>query len=128
MSRNIWESRSVLGVRICRLALYGYASGVMGRRLFSPNPDFDENAAKRWDAERFYSDPSYYLSKDLIDGPIVSVSPAGSANVGPSPTNSPKDPEHPAFANLSRTSGRSISGSTAFSSGMLTAPTSWPSS
>ena len=58
-------------------SFYGYASGVMGLRLF-PNPDFDENAAKRWDAERFYSDPSYYLSKDLIR-PYRVVYPAGSA-------------------------------------------------
>ena len=75
----------------------------MGLRLF-PNPDFDENAAKRWDAERFYSDPSYYLSKDLIRPYRVGVS-CGFCHVGPSPTNSPKDPEHPAFANLSRTVG-----------------------
>jgi hypothetical protein len=26
---------------------YGYASGVVGLRLF-PNPDFDEKAAKKW--------------------------------------------------------------------------------
>ena len=36
---------------------YGYATGVVGLRLF-PNPDFDEAAAKRWDPERYYNDPS----------------------------------------------------------------------
>ena len=29
---------------------YGYATGIVGLRLF-PNPDFDEAAAKKWDAE-----------------------------------------------------------------------------
>jgi hypothetical protein len=32
---------------------YGYASGVLGLRLF-PNPDFDETAQKNWDPERYY--------------------------------------------------------------------------
>ena len=30
---------------------YGYASGIVGLRMF-PNPDFDEEAAKKWDAKR----------------------------------------------------------------------------
>jgi hypothetical protein len=45
-------------------SFYGYASGIVGMRLF-PNPDFDEEAAKKWDAKRYYEDPTYYLSKDL---------------------------------------------------------------
>ena len=36
-------------------------SGIVGLRLF-PNPDFDEKAAKRWDPERYYTDPTYYKS------------------------------------------------------------------
>ncbi len=44
---------------------YGYASGIVGLRLF-PNPDFDEAAAKKWDAKRYYEDPEYYNSKDLV--------------------------------------------------------------
>jgi hypothetical protein len=36
---------------------YGYATGVVGLRLF-PNPAFDEAAARRWDPERYYTDPS----------------------------------------------------------------------
>src|SRR5262245_11101955 len=36
---------------------YGEPTGVVGFRLF-PNPDFDENAKKKWNAERFYNDPS----------------------------------------------------------------------
>src|SRR6516164_8457829 len=44
---------------------YGYATGIVGLRLF-PNPDFDEAAQKKWDAEKYYTDPNYYNSKDLI--------------------------------------------------------------
>ena len=29
---------------------YGYATGIVGLRLF-PNPDFDEAAAKKWDSK-----------------------------------------------------------------------------
>ena len=41
---------------------YGEPTGIMGLRLF-PNPDFDAEAARKWDAKRYYEDPSYYLSK-----------------------------------------------------------------
>src|SRR2546426_5882732 len=45
---------------------YGWASGIVGLRLF-PNPDFDDAAAKKWNAERYY-DPNdkNYVTKDLI--------------------------------------------------------------
>jgi len=36
---------------------YGYETGVVGLRLF-PNPAFDEEAAKKWDPVRYYSDPT----------------------------------------------------------------------
>ena len=38
---------------------YGYATGIVGLRLF-PNPDFDQAAAERWDPEQYYTDPTYY--------------------------------------------------------------------
>jgi len=44
---------------------YGAPTGIVGLRLF-PNPDFDENAQKKWNSERFYNDPSYYYSPDLV--------------------------------------------------------------
>src|SRR5262245_43760935 len=46
-------------------SFYGEPTGIVGLRLF-PNPNFDENARRRWNAERYYSDPKYYLSKDLV--------------------------------------------------------------
>jgi len=82
---------------------YGYATGIMGLRLF-PNPDFDEKAAKQWDPQRYYTDPSYYNRKDLIRPYRVGMS-CGFCHIGPSPVNPPADPEHPAFANLSSSVG-----------------------
>ena len=34
---------------------FGYATGIVGLWLF-PNPDFDEEAAKNWYPERYYTD------------------------------------------------------------------------
>ena len=82
---------------------FGYATGIVGLRLF-PNPDFDAKAAKDWDSERYYTDPSYYNRKDLIRPYRVGMS-CGFCHVGPSPVNPPKDPEHPTYANLSSSVG-----------------------
>ena len=83
-------------------SFYGYASGIVGLRLF-PNPDFDE-AAKAWDAERYYTDPSYYNDKDLVRPYRVGMS-CGFCHVGPSPVHPPADPAHPQWADLSSTVG-----------------------
>jgi hypothetical protein len=82
---------------------YGYASGIVGLRLF-PNPDFDEAAAKRWDPERYYTDPSYYNDKNLVKPYRVGMS-CGFCHVGPNPANPPKDPEHPQWENLNSNPG-----------------------
>jgi hypothetical protein len=84
-------------------SFYGWGTGVVGLRLF-PNPDFDEAAAKKWDAKRFYEDPSYYLSKDLVKPYRVGMS-CGFCHVGPSPIHPPADPEKPAWADLSSNVG-----------------------
>ena len=82
---------------------YGYATGIVGVRLF-PNPDFDEKAAKAWDPVRFYNDPEYYKNKNLVRPYRVGMS-CGFCHVGPNPTNPPKDPEHPKWENLSSNPG-----------------------
>ncbi|HEY1258935.1 MAG TPA: hypothetical protein VGF34_06770 [Stellaceae bacterium] len=82
---------------------YGYATGVVGLRLF-PNPAFDAAAAKRWDAKRFYDDPNYYLSKKLVRPYRVGMS-CGFCHVGPNPEKPPADPENPQWENLSSTVG-----------------------
>src|SRR5581483_1797349 len=82
---------------------YGGATGVVGLRLF-PNPAFDEAAARRWDPVRYYTDPSYYLSKDLVRPYRVGMS-CGFCHVGPNPVRPPDDPEHPEWKNLSSNVG-----------------------
>ncbi len=84
-------------------SFYGEPTGIVGLRLF-PNPDFDEKARRRWDAKRYYDDPSYYLQKDLVRPYRVGMACAF-CHVGPSPTKPPPDPEHPAWANLNSTVG-----------------------
>jgi hypothetical protein len=82
---------------------YGYATGVVGLRLF-PNPDFDEAAAKKWDPKRFYEDPSYYNDKNLVRPYRVGMS-CGFCHVGPNPVKPPADPENPTWENLSSNVG-----------------------
>ncbi len=82
---------------------YGYATGVVGLRLF-PNPDFDEAAAKKWDPERFYTDPSYYNDKSLIRPYRVGMS-CGFCHVGPNPVKPPEKPESPKWENLNSNPG-----------------------
>ena len=82
---------------------YGYATGIVGLRLF-PNPDFDEAAAKRWDAKRYYDDPSYYNDKKLVRPYRVGMS-CGFCHVGPNPIKPPDDPENPKWENLSSNVG-----------------------
>ncbi|HVZ21495.1 MAG TPA: hypothetical protein VG871_10560, partial [Vicinamibacterales bacterium] len=75
---------------------YGEPTGIVGLRLF-PNPAFDEKAKRNWNAERYYRDPSYYLSRDLVKPYRVGMSCAF-CHVGPNPIHAPADPEHPAWA------------------------------
>jgi hypothetical protein len=82
---------------------YGEPTGIVGLRLFT-NPDFDEEARKRWDPVRYYNDPSYYLQKDLVRPYRVGMA-CGFCHVGPSPIHPPKDPENPEWADLNSTVG-----------------------
>ncbi|WP_370467996.1 hypothetical protein [Nitrospira sp. KM1] len=84
-------------------SFYGYATGIVGLRLF-PNPDFDEEAAKQWDPKRYYEDPSYYLAKNLVKPYRVGMSCAF-CHVGPIPTKPPTDAEHPEWKHLSSNVG-----------------------
>jgi len=84
-------------------SFYGYATGIVGLRLF-PNPAFDEEAAKKWDPKRYYEDPTYYLAKDLVKPYRVGMSCAF-CHVGPDPTKPPGNPEHPEWKHLSSNVG-----------------------
>ena len=82
---------------------YGEPTGIVGLRLF-PNPAFDDKARRRWNADRFYNDPSYYFDKDLVRPYRVGMSCAF-CHVGPNPIRPPADPENPAWENLSSNVG-----------------------
>ena len=84
-------------------SVYGAPSGVLGLRLF-PNPDFHDEAVTRWDPVRYYTDPSYYLSKDLVRPYRVGVTCAF-CHAGLNPARLPEDPADPAWENLSSTVG-----------------------
>ena len=84
-------------------SFYGYETGIVGLRLF-PNPNFDEAAARKWDANRYYTDKPYYESKDLIRPYRVGMS-CGFCHIGPNPVNPPQDPDNPKWENLSSNVG-----------------------
>ena len=83
--------------------VYGKPSGVLGFRLF-PNPEFDDEARKKWDGKRFYEDPSYYNDNKLIRPYRVGVA-CGACHIAPNPSNPPADPENPRWENLASAIG-----------------------
>jgi hypothetical protein len=83
--------------------VYGKPSGVLGFRLF-PNPEFNDEARKKWDGKRFYEDPSYYNDNKLIRPYRVGVA-CGSCHIAPNPSNPPADPENPRWENLASAIG-----------------------
>lgn len=83
--------------------VYGYPSGVLGLRLY-PNPEFNDKAAAKWDAMRYYTDPEYFQDRDLVRPYRVGMA-CSFCHVSHHPTHPPADPENPEFANLSGTIG-----------------------
>ena len=83
--------------------VYGKPSGVLGFRLF-PNPDFNEDARKKWNGDRFMNDPGYYNDNKLIRPYRVGVA-CGSCHIAPNPSNPPLDPENPRWENLASAIG-----------------------
>lgn len=59
---------------------------------------------KRWDAEKYYSDPNYYNNPKLVKPYRVGMA-CSFCHVGPNPTNPPEDPENPQWANLNSNPG-----------------------
>lgn len=83
--------------------VYGKPTGVLGFRLF-PNPEFDDEARKQWNAERWMNDPSYYNSNKLVRPYRVGVS-CGSCHIAPHPNFPPADPANPRWENLASAIG-----------------------
>jgi hypothetical protein len=84
-------------------AVDGKSTGLIGFRLF-PNPNFDEAARKKWDAERYYSDPTYFQNPELIRPYRVGMTCA-LCHVAFHPLNPPQDTAEPRWENLSSTLG-----------------------
>ncbi|MFN2622832.1 MAG: hypothetical protein ABR611_08305 [Chthoniobacterales bacterium] len=83
--------------------VYGKPSGVLGFRLF-PNPEFNEEARKKWDGNRFATDPTYWNDNKLVRPYRVGVA-CGACHISPLPTRPPPDPENPAWENLASAIG-----------------------
>lgn len=98
--------------------LYGLSSGVIGLRLF-PNPYFDKHAAARWDADRFYEDPSYYNDPKLVRPYRVGMSCAF-CHASFHPLNPPHDVNNPRWTNLSGNIGAQYLSMRATVGGQLT--------
>jgi hypothetical protein len=82
---------------------FGYATGIVGLRLF-PNPAFDAKAKERWNAEKYYTDESYYNDPALVRPYRVGMS-CGFCHIGPNPIHPPADPAHPQWADINSTVG-----------------------
>ena len=97
--------------------VYGRPSGVMGYRIFD-NPDFNEDAKKKWDAGRFYTDRDYAADSKLIRPYRVGVS-CGACHIAFNPCKPPDDPENPKWENLGSVIGNQyIREGQAFASGV----------
>ena len=83
--------------------IYGKPSGVLGFRLF-PNPEFNDEARKKWDGARFINDPHYYSTNQLVRPYRVGVA-CGACHISPNPSNPPADPENPRWENLASAIG-----------------------
>lgn len=81
--------------------IYGFSSGVVGLRLF-PNPYFDEEARKKWDAARYYDakDQDYWNDPHLVRPYRVGVACAY-CHASFHPLNPPRDIHNPQWENLS---------------------------
>jgi hypothetical protein len=85
------------------VAVYGRPSGIVGLRVY-PNPKFDDAAHRRWDPQRYYTDPNYYNDPNLVRPYVVGMS-CGFCHVSFNPVKPPDDPEKPQWADLSSTIG-----------------------
>lgn len=84
-------------------SFYGYATGVVGLRLF-PNPEFGPNQAATWDPNRYYTDPTYYNDPKLVRPYRVGMACAF-CHVSPNPSKPPADFSKPKWENLNSNAG-----------------------
>ena len=84
-------------------SFYGYASGVIGLRLFT-NPDFGPEQAKAWQPDAFYRNADYYKDPRLVRPYRVGMA-CGFCHVGPNPSHLPKDFSNPRWEDLTSNAG-----------------------
>lgn len=101
-------------------SFYGEPTGIVGLRLF-PNPDFDEEARKKWDAEAYYKTPECLggetehecdlrvREREQKEGDPIRPYRVGMTcafcHVGPNPTRPPHDPANPRWSELNSAVG-----------------------
>ncbi len=83
--------------------VYGRSTGVMGLRLY-PNPEWDDEARRRWDPDRFYNDLQYSKDPELVRPYRVGMT-CGICHVAPHPLHPPVDPNIPDWKNLASALG-----------------------
>ena len=96
-----------------------YATGIVGLRLF-PNPDFDEQAAKAWDANRYLHGSRATTTRTRWSGRTAWACRAASATSVRTRRSRPRIPRTRSGRTSAPTSGRSTSGSTGSSTGTRT--------
>lgn len=91
--------------------VYGYASGIVGLRLFPRAEDPDPRIRKewelnrhKWDPDRYIYDESYYKNPELIRPFRIGMS-CSFCHVSPNPMNPPLDMAKPYWKNLSSNIG-----------------------
>ena len=84
-------------------AVDGKSTGVVGFRLF-PNPNFDDEARKKWNGKRYYADLSYSQDPKLIRPYRIGMTCA-LCHVAFHPLYPPNDTAEPQWRNLSATLG-----------------------
>ncbi len=100
---GLWLDEKVRTTEEPDPAIYGAPSGVIGFRLY-PNPDFNDEAKKRWDGKRYYEDQSYFNDPTLVRPYRVGMSCAA-CHVTMNPIFPAADPENPEWTNLSSSIG-----------------------
>ena len=75
----------------------------MGFRLFE-NPDFKGEAVKKWDGNRYYTDPDYAMRRDLVRPYRVGFA-CGACHIAFNPCKPPADPANPKWENLASAIG-----------------------
>ena len=83
---------------------YGYATGIVGFRLF-PNPEFDEAAARAVGRRALLHRPVLLQRQGRSCVRTASGMSCGLCHVGPNPIKPPADPNNPEWANLSSNVG-----------------------